>query len=136
MGPSGCGKSTFIRALSRINDDIRGFRTEGDIKYNGIDIYTPEIETLAFRKRMQMVFQKPNPFAMSIFNNVAYPAKIHGITSCKEDLDCWVEKCLCRSGLWDEVKDDLRGCTPFWRTTTAPVYFSGSCCRTKSLAYG
>ena len=106
IGPSGCGKSTFLRSLNRMNDIIDGTRAEGKIWIDQLDIYEPETDIVALRKKVGMVFQKSNPFPKSIFDNVAYGPRIHGIKSRKE-LAGIVEKSLVRSALWDEVKDRL-----------------------------
>lgn len=106
IGPSGCGKSTFLRCLNRMNDLIDGTRIEGRVAIDGQDIYAPEVDVVELRKSVGMVFQKPNPFPMSVFDNVAYGPRIHGIRK-KSELEPIVEKCLRRSALWDEVKDKL-----------------------------
>lgn len=106
IGPSGCGKSTFIKTLNRMNDLIDGCRVEGDIRFNGIDIYK-EIDVNELRKRIGMVFQKPNPFPMSIYDNVAYGPRIHGIKS-KAQLNDIVERSLRQAAIWDECKDRLK----------------------------
>jgi phosphate transport system ATP-binding protein len=107
IGPSGCGKSTFLRALNRMNDTIPACRVEGKIELDGEDIYGNSLDVVQLRARVGMVFQKPNPFPKSIYENVAYGPRIHGITANKTDLDGIVEKSLRRAGLWDEVKDRL-----------------------------
>jgi phosphate transport system ATP-binding protein len=107
IGPSGCGKSTFLRALNRMNDTILGCRVSGEIKLDGVDIYGNALDVVQLRARVGMVFQKPNPFPKSIYENVAYGARIHGLTENKAELDAIVEKSLRRAGLWDEVKDRL-----------------------------
>ena len=107
IGPSGCGKSTFLRALNRMNDTIASCRVEGEITLDGEDIHTSGMDVVQLRARVGMVFQKPNPFPKSIYENVAYGPKIHGLTANKSDLDGVVEKSLRRAGLWDEVKDRL-----------------------------
>src|SRR6056300_356064 len=113
IGPSGCGKSTFIRCLNRLNDTIDIARVTGKISLDGQDIYSDYINTsgnmdvVLLRARVGMVFQKPNPFPKSIFENVAYGPKIHGLTKDKQDLRDLVESCLVKVGLWDEVKDRL-----------------------------
>jgi phosphate transport system ATP-binding protein len=107
IGPSGCGKSTFLRTLNRMNDTIPTCRTEGEIKLDGEDIYGGAMDVVQLRARVGMVFQKPNPFPKSIYENVAYGPRIHGLTATKADLDAIVEKSLRRAGLWDEVKDRL-----------------------------
>lgn len=106
IGPSGCGKSTFLRTINRMNDIIDGIRLDGKIMIDGADIYDPKMNIVALRKRVGMVFQKSNPFPKSIFDNVAYGPRIHGIKS-KSQLAELVEGSLERSGLWDEVKDRL-----------------------------
>jgi len=105
IGPSGCGKSTFLRTLNRMNDIIEGTRAEGKIWIDELDIYDSAIDIVALRKKVGMVFQKSNPFPKSIFDNVAYGPRIHGIN--RKELAGIVEKSLVRSALWDEVKDRL-----------------------------
>lgn len=107
IGPSGCGKSTLLRCLNRMNDVIPICRVEGDLRLNGQDIYAPEVDVVKLRKEVGMVFQKPNPFPKSIFDNVAYGPKIHGLADSKADYEEIVEKSLRRAGLWEEVKDRL-----------------------------
>ncbi|MEM7240760.1 MAG: phosphate ABC transporter ATP-binding protein PstB [Pseudomonadota bacterium] len=107
IGPSGCGKSTFLRAINRMNDTIDICRMTGLIELDGQDIYDPAIDPVQLRAQVGMVFQKPNPFPKSIYDNVAYGPKIHGLTSSKSDLDDLVEWALQRAGLWDEVKDRM-----------------------------
>lgn len=107
IGPSGCGKSTFLRCLNRMNDLVDICRVEGDIRIDGQDIYAKEVDVVALRSHVGMVFQKPNPFPKSIFDNVAYGPRIHGIAGSKADLEERVEKSLRRAGLWDEVSDRL-----------------------------
>ena len=107
IGPSGCGKSTFLRSLNRMNDTIAGARVEGQILLDGEDIYGSAMDVVQLRARVGMVFQKPNPFPKSIYENIAYGPKIHGITGSKTELDGIVESSLQRAGLWDEVKDRL-----------------------------
>jgi phosphate transport system ATP-binding protein len=107
IGPSGCGKSTFLRALNRMNDTIAGCRFEGEVTLDGQDIYGDAMDVVQLRARVGMVFQKPNPFPKSIYENVAYGPRIHGIAETKADMDAVVEKSLRRAGLWDEVKDRL-----------------------------
>jgi len=107
IGPSGCGKSTFLRSINRMNDLVEGARFEGSMLIDGYDVYSPEVDPVSLRKRVGMVFQKPNPFPMSIFDNVAYGPRIHGIKD-KSQLEEIVERCLRKSYLWDEVKDDMR----------------------------
>jgi phosphate transport system ATP-binding protein len=105
IGPSGCGKSTFIRCLNRMNEMIPGFRTEGRILYHDIDLKAKDVDPVAVRRRIGMVFQRPNPFPKSIFDNVAYGLRILGM---KDDLKRRVERALTRAALWDEVKDRLK----------------------------
>ena len=107
IGPSGCGKSTFLRSLNRMNDTIPGARVEGEIKLDGQDIYASAMDVVQLRARVGMVFQKPNPFPKSIYDNVAYGPRIHGLAKAKADLDQIVESSLTRAGLWAEVKDRL-----------------------------
>ena len=107
IGPSGCGKSTFLRTLNRMNDTIGNARVEGRIALDGEDIYAPEMDVVQLRARVGMVFQKPNPFPKSIYENVAYGPRIHGLARGKSEMDAIVEKSLRRAGLWDEVKDRL-----------------------------
>ena len=107
IGPSGCGKSTFLRTLNRMNDTIPGARVEGTIELDGQDIYSPDMDVVQLRARVGMVFQKPNPFPKSIYENVAYGPRIHGLAATRADMDAIVEKSLRRAGLWDEVKDRL-----------------------------
>jgi phosphate transport system ATP-binding protein len=107
IGPSGCGKSTFLRCLNRMNDTIPSARVEGQIALDGEDIYSSSMDVVQLRARVGMVFQKPNPFPKSIYENVAYGARIHGLSSNKSELDHIVERSLKRAGLWEEVKDRL-----------------------------
>src|SRR5688572_21692167 len=107
IGPSGCGKSTFLRCLNRMNDTIPSARVTGDIELDSEDIYSPAMDVVQLRARVGMVFQKPNPFPKSIFENVAYGARIHGLATGKVELQEIVERSLKRAGLWDEVKDRL-----------------------------
>jgi phosphate transport system ATP-binding protein len=107
IGPSGCGKSTFLRALNRMNDTIPGCRVEGEIRMDGEDIYRGSMDPVQLRARVGMVFQKPNPFPKTIYENVAYGPRIHGLADNRADMDAIVEKSLRRAGLWDEVKDRL-----------------------------
>ncbi len=106
IGPSGCGKSTFLKCINRMNDLIPGCRVTGDILIDGTDIYKGDIDVAYLRKEVGMVFQKPNPFEMSIFDNVAYGPRIHGVRD-KNKLEIIVERSLKRAALWDEVKDRL-----------------------------
>jgi phosphate transport system ATP-binding protein len=105
IGPSGCGKSTFIRCFNRMNDLIAGARVEGEVLYHGENIYAPDVDPVEVRRRIGMVFQKPNPFPKSIYENIAYGLRINGF---KGDLDEMVERALRGAALWDEVKDKLK----------------------------
>ncbi|MDA7793006.1 phosphate ABC transporter ATP-binding protein PstB [Glaciecola sp.] len=107
IGPSGCGKSTFLRCMNRMNDTIDSCRIEGDFRLEKDDIYHPKQDVVALRARVGIVFQKPNPFPKSIYDNVAYGPKVHGLASSKTDLDEIVEVSLRKAGLWAEVKDRL-----------------------------
>ena len=107
IGPSGCGKSTFLRCLNRMNESIEGCRTEGTILLEGRDIYASDVDVVHLRARVGMVFQKPNPFPKSIFDNVAYGPRIHGLVSSQPELEQLVESSLQRAGLFHEVKDRL-----------------------------
>jgi phosphate transport system ATP-binding protein len=107
IGPSGCGKSTFLRCLNRMNDTIDICRVEGTILLDDDDIYSRDIDVVELRARVGMVFQKPNPFPKSIYDNIAYGPRIHGLVSTKADLDNVVESSIRRAGLWEEVKDRL-----------------------------
>ena len=107
IGPSGCGKSTFIRCLNRMNDTIDGCRISGEITLDGVDIYDKNIDVVPLRAQVGMVFQKPNPFPKSIYENIAYGPRIHGLSANKAELDEIVETSLIKAGLWDEVKDWL-----------------------------
>ena len=107
IGPSGCGKSTFLRCINRMNDTIPIARVKGEITLDGADIHDPRIDVVELRARVGMVFQKPNPFPKSIFENVAYGPRIHGMTRSKAELEAIVTSALKRAGLWNEVKDRL-----------------------------
>ncbi|MBR2928762.1 MAG: phosphate ABC transporter ATP-binding protein [Oscillospiraceae bacterium] len=107
IGPSGCGKSTFLKTLNRMNDLIPGVKITGDIRYEGTDIFSREVDVNNLRKKIGMVFQKPNPFPMSIYDNIAYGPRTHGITN-KVQLDEIVESALRGAAIWDEVKDRLK----------------------------
>ncbi|MEL7027918.1 MAG: phosphate ABC transporter ATP-binding protein PstB [Pseudomonadota bacterium] len=107
IGPSGCGKSTFLRVLNRMNDTIEGARVTGHVALDSEDIYAKDVDPVLIRARVGIVFQKPNPFPKSIFENVAYGPRIHGIASSHAELEGLVEQSLKRAGLWDEVKDRL-----------------------------
>jgi phosphate transport system ATP-binding protein len=108
IGPSGCGKSTFLRCLNRMNDTIPTAKVTGHIELDGQDINSSAMDVVQLRARVGMVFQKPNPFPKSIYENVAYGPRIHGLSASKSELDGIVEKSLKRAGLWDEVKDRLQ----------------------------
>lgn len=107
IGPSGCGKSSFLRCLNRLNDNIRDCRITGRVSLDGQDIYAPHVDVVQLRARVGMVFQKPNPFPKSIYDNVAYGPRIHGMATSRDELDDIVETSLERAGLWHEVKDRL-----------------------------
>jgi len=107
IGPSGCGKSTFLRCMNRMNDTIEGCVVSGSLKLDDQDIYDPKLDVVPLRARVGMVFQKPNPFPKSIYDNVAYGPQIHGLASSKVELDEIVENSLRKAGLWNEAKDRL-----------------------------
>ena len=107
IGPSGCGKSTFLKTLDRMNDLIPGVRIEGEVKYNGQDIFAPSVDVNELRREIGMVFQKPNPFPMSIYDNIAYGPRTHGVRK-QDELDEIVEQSLRGAAIWDEVKDRLK----------------------------
>ncbi len=107
IGPSGCGKSTFLKTLNRMNDLVPGVRITGEVRYKGTDIFSPAVDVSELRRDVGMVFQKPNPFPMSIYDNVAYGPRTHGITS-RVKLDEIVERALRDAAIWDEVKDRLK----------------------------
>lgn len=107
IGPSGCGKTTFLKTLNRMNDLIAGVRINGEVMYDGMNIYNGNCDVIELRKKIGMVFQKPNPFPMSVYDNIAYGPRVHGIKN-KKILDEIVEKSLVRAALWDEVKDRLK----------------------------
>jgi phosphate transport system ATP-binding protein len=107
IGPSGCGKSTVLRALNRMNDLIPSARAEGRVLFHGQDIYAPDVDPVEVRRRIGMVFQKPNPFPKSIYDNIAWGVKINGFKGSKAELDWQVEEALTGAALWDEVKDKL-----------------------------
>ena len=107
IGPSGCGKSTFLKTLDRMNDLVPGVRIEGEVKYNGQDIFAPSVDVNELRREIGMVFQKPNPFPMSIYDNIAYGPRTHGVRK-KSELDEIVERSLQGAAIWDEVKDRLK----------------------------
>lgn len=107
IGPSGCGKSTFLRCLNRMNDTIEEARVSGSLRIDGREVYDKSIDPVVLRARVGMVFQKPNPFPKSIYDNVAYGPRIHGLARTREELDVIVEESLNKAGLWNEVKDRL-----------------------------
>jgi phosphate transport system ATP-binding protein len=107
IGPSGCGKSTFLRTLNRMNDIVPRVRIEGDVRLDGRDIYAPDVDVVAVRRRVGMVFQRSNPFPKSIFENVAYGVRVNRMADSRADLASRVEQALRRAALWDEVKDRL-----------------------------
>jgi phosphate transport system ATP-binding protein len=107
IGPSGCGKSTFLRCFNRMNDTIASCRVTGEITLDGRDIYAPDLDVVQLRARVGMVFQKPNPFPKSIYDNIAYGPRIHGVAATRAEFDEIVERSLVRAGLWDEVKDRI-----------------------------
>jgi len=107
IGPSGCGKSTFLRALNRMNDAIPGVATQGCVMLDGLNIYTPGFDVIELRRRVGMVFQTPNPFPKSIYDNVAFGLRINGLVSSRAELDARIEQALRAAALWDEVKDRL-----------------------------
>lgn len=108
IGPSGCGKSTLLRCFNRLNDLIEGFRLDGNITYHGQNLYAPDIDPVEVRRRIGMVFQRPNPFPKSIYDNIAYGLRVQGFQGHKNDLHQIVEQSLRRAVLWDEVKDRLQ----------------------------
>jgi phosphate transport system ATP-binding protein len=107
IGPSGCGKSTFLRSLNRMNDNVEGCRVSGEFSLDGENIYDSKMDVVELRARVGMVFQKPNPFPKSIFDNVAYGPRLHGLINHRTELESLVETSLIKAGLWDEVKDRL-----------------------------
>ena len=107
IGPSGCGKSTFLKTMNRMNDLVDGVKIEGKILLDGEDIYAPDVDTTILRKRVGMVFQQPNPFPMSIYDNIAYGPRVHGVKD-RRKLDEIVEESLCGAAIFDEVKDRLK----------------------------
>ena len=108
IGPSGCGKTTALRCFNRMNDLIETARVEGNVRYHGVDLYDPKVNPVEVRRRIGMVFQKPNPFPKSIYDNVAYGPKLHGLTKSKAETDELVETALRKASLWNEVKDRLK----------------------------
>ncbi|MCD7934753.1 MAG: phosphate ABC transporter ATP-binding protein PstB [Oscillospiraceae bacterium] len=107
IGPSGCGKSTFLKTINRMNDLVPGCRIEGEVRYNGQDIYAPSVDVTELRRKIGMVFQKPNPFPMSIYDNIAYGPRLHGVHG-KAELNEIVERSLRAAAIWDETKDCLK----------------------------
>ncbi|MBC8328535.1 MAG: phosphate ABC transporter ATP-binding protein [Planctomycetes bacterium] len=107
IGPSGCGKSTFLRTLNRMNDTIEGTRVDGQVLLDGANVNSPDVDVVELRRRVGMVFQRPNPFPMSVYDNVAFGPRLHG-KSKKAELDERVERCLKGAALWDEVRDRLK----------------------------
>ncbi|MFM8856015.1 MAG: phosphate ABC transporter ATP-binding protein PstB [Actinomycetota bacterium] len=107
IGPSGCGKTTVLRCFDRMNDLIPGARVEGEVRYHGVDLYAKDVDAVEVRRRVGMVFQKPNPFPKSIYDNLAFGPRLNGVRK-KADLDVIVESSLKRAALWDEVKDRLK----------------------------
>jgi len=107
IGPSGCGKSTFLRCLNRMNDTVDGCRVAGHISLDGQDVYDKKLDVVPLRAQVGMVFQKPNPFPKTIYENIAYGPRIHGIAGSRDELDAIVESSLRKAGLWDEVKDRM-----------------------------
>ncbi len=108
IGPSGCGKSTFLRCLNRMNETIPDTRVEGEVRLDGVDVYRPEVDVVDLRRRVGMVFQKPNPFPQSVFDNVAFGPRVLGLCSDRADLEARVERALRQADLWDVVRDGLR----------------------------
>lgn len=108
IGASGCGKSTFLRCFNRMNDYISGCKITGEIKIDGVDIYSPDMDVVLLRSKVGMVFQKPNPFPKSIYDNVAYGPKLHDMARTKKKLDAIVEESLIRVGLWEDLKERLK----------------------------
>jgi phosphate transport system ATP-binding protein len=108
IGPSGCGKSTVLRSFNRMNDLIPGARTEGEVLFQGLNLYAPEVDAVQVRRRIGMVFQKPNPFPKSIYENIAFGPKINGWKGSRADMDALVESSLRGAALWDDVKDKLQ----------------------------
>lgn len=107
IGPSGCGKSTVLRSFNRMNDLVPGARVEGEVLFKGRNLYSPEVDVVQVRRYVGMVFQKPNPFPKSIYDNIAFGPKINGWKGSKFEMDALVEHCLLRAALWNEVKDKL-----------------------------
>ena len=129
IGPSGCGKSTFLKTLNRMNDLIPGVKVTGEVKYENKDIFSLDVNEL--RKNVGMVFQKPNPFPMSIYDNIAYGPRTHGVP--KAELDGIVEQSLRGAAIWDEVKDRLKKSA---LGLSGGQHCQGSCCKAKGSSYG
>jgi phosphate transport system ATP-binding protein len=129
IGPSGCGKSTFLRCINRMNDLIPIVKIDGSIIIDNKNIYDKDVDEVSVRKRIGMVFQQPNPFPKSIYDNVAYAPLKHGIVRRGKDCDELVESSLIKSGLWNEVKDKLQqpGTSLIWRSTTKTLYCKNNC---------
>lgn len=108
IGPSGCGKSTFLRCLNRMNDTIPGTRVDGKIYMNGMDIYAEDVDLANLRQKVGMVFQKPNPFPQSVYDNVAFGPRVVGLAKSKSELDMLIERSLRQAAVWDDVKDNLK----------------------------
>lgn len=108
MGPSGCGKSTLVRSLNRMNDGLLGFKATGTVKLDGVNVYSKEVDPVLLKLRMGMVFQRPNPFPISIYDNVAFGPRIHKFTKNREEMNEIVERALRQAALWEEVKDRLK----------------------------
>lgn len=126
IGPSGCGKSTYLRCLNRMNDMIDNVKITGDIRLDGNDIYSPQTDTVTLRKRVGMVFQQPNPFPFSIYENIVYGLRIAGIKD-KEVLDERVETSLKQAAIWDEVKDDLKKAPWLFQAGSSSAFASRAC---------
>ena len=133
IGPSGCGKSTLLRCFNRLNDLIDHVKITGEILLDEKNIQEPGTDVVTLRKKVGMVFQKPNPFPKSVYENVAYGPRVHGVKG-KDELDTIVEQSLRHAALWDEVKDRLNDSAlgTLGRTAAAPVYRPDPCCRTGS----
>ena len=124
LGPSGCGKSTALKCLNRMHDSTRGVRIEGRIEMHGHDIHSADIDPPVHRRKFGWVAQKPNPFTSTIWENVAYPARIHGLTRNRAELADHVERCLREAHLWHEVKDDLHTVAPPFRVVSSNGFAS------------
>ena len=136
IGPSGCGKSTFLKTLNRMNDLVGGVKITGEVTYEGENIYDPSVDVNELRKSIGMVFQKPNPFPMSIYDNIAYGPRTHGIRN-KAKLDDIVEKSLRGAAIWDEVKDRLKkNARPLRRPAAEALHRAGACRRAEGASDG